>query len=537
MYGKKYKETIEEVELLIRSKRTIINIVCQEESKVISALEELCSKAETSWDLIKWDIVSGLNSIFPEFLPLKDNEKNLDQEEVLAWFENLIVPKNKFLILVVKDYNKLFGSGNYRGQLENKIIRHVKNLSQSLTTENKTLIFLSSNFELPNDLDKIIHMLDWPLPEKEDIEHKVKDLLVRASKRKDLAEKFQTEYALDELETIINSFRGLTLAECEQICAYSMIKYPKLIPDIISSQKKEIIRKSGLLEWINSEVDMDSIGGLEGLKIWLSKRKDAFTQEASDYGLPSNPKGLLLVGIQGAGKSLFAKGISSFWNFPLIRLDMGKVFSGLVGSSESNMRQVFKIAESVAPCILWCDEIDKGMSGGRSSGNTDGGTTSRVLGSWLTWMQEKTAPVYVVATANDVSNLPPELLRKGRFDEIFFVDLPNSEEREKIFKIHLSIRKRDCTKFNIKQLAEESQNFTGAEIESSIESAMYEAFSDDRRDITTRDILLSLKNTVPIAVIMKEEITALRSWASERARSASLSAKNYARPSYDEDDL
>ena len=536
MYGIKYQNVIEELELLIRSKRTVLNLVCHEENKVLSALEEICSKADTSWDLIKWDIVSGLHSTFPEFLPTKESEKQLDQEEVLSWFENLMVPKNKFVILVMKDFNKFLGSNNYRGQVENKVVRHIKNLSQLFTIQNKTIIFLSSNYDIPADLDKYIHFVDWPLPEKIDIENKLKDLLARASKRKDLVEKFQVEYSNEDFELIINSFRGLTLSECEQICAYCMIKFPRLMPDVISIQKKEIIRKSGLLEWISSDIDMESIGGLENLKQWLGKRKEAFSQDAIDYGLPSNPKGLLLVGIQGAGKSLFAKGISSFWNFPLIRLDMGKVFSGIVGSSEHNMRQVFKVVESVAPCILWCDEIDKGMSGGRSSGNTDGGTTSRVLGSWLTWMQEKTAPVFVVATANDVSNLPPELLRKGRFDEIFFVDLPNDNERDKIFKIHLAQRKRDYKKFDIHSLVKESQNFTGAEIESSIEAAMYEAFSDNKRDITTKDILLSLKNSVPIAIIMKEEINALRQWASERARSASIS-QTYARPSYDEDDL
>ena len=201
------------------------------------------------------------------------------------------------------------------------------------------------------------------------------------------------------------------------------------------------------------------------------------------------------------------------------------------------MRQVFKIAESVAPCILWCDEIDKGFSGGRSSGHTDGGTTSRVLGSWLTWMQDRTAPVFVVATANDVSNLPPELLRKGRFDEIFFVDLPNFEERKTIFEIHLTKRNRKASKFNINELAKNSENYTGAEIESSIESAMYEAFSDNKREITTKDILLSLKNSVPISVIMKEEIAALRKWASDRARNASISNNSYSRPVFDEDDL
>jgi SpoVK/Ycf46/Vps4 family AAA+-type ATPase len=243
------------------------------------------------------------------------------------------------------------------------------------------------------------------------------------------------------------------------------------------------------------------------------------------------------VGIQGAGKSLFAKGISSFWNFPLLKLDMGKIFSGLVGSSEQNMRQVFKVAESVAPCILWCDEIDKGMSGSKSSSSSDGGTTSRVLGSWLTWMQDRKAPVFVVATANDVSNLPPELLRKGRFDEIFFVDLPKENERKKIFEIHLKKRKRNPGQFDLAALVKASDYYTGAEIESSIEAAMYEAFSDNRRDINTDDILLSLHNTVPISKLMKEEINALRKWATERARNASKSDRIIVRNKIEEEDL
>lgn len=537
MNGKNFIETVDEVELLIRSKRTVINIVTNEEQRVLSALESLCSKADISWDLMKWDIVNGLHSSFPEFLPVKEKDLKLDQEEVLNWFENILVPNDKYLVLVLKDFNKFFGNVNYRGQLENKIIRHIKNLSQSLTTQNKTIIIMSNNYDIPNDLDKHIHVLDWPLPEKEDIEFKIQDLLKRASKRKELASKFNTSYESEELDIIINSFRGMTLNECEQICTYCMIKYPKLMPDIISKHKKEIIRKSGLLEWVDSDVNMQNIGGLDGLKQWLSKRQDAFSKEALEYGLPANPKGILLVGIQGAGKSLFAKGISSFWNFPLVRLDMGKIFSGIVGSSENNMRHVFKIVESIAPCILWCDEIDKGMSGSKNSGFTDGGTTSRVLGSWLTWMQDRNAPVFVVATANDVSNLPPELLRKGRFDEIFFVDLPNTEERKKIFEIHLSKRNRNPNSFDTKLMAENSNHFTGAEIESSIESAMYEAFSDNKREVNSKDIMLAIKNSVPIAVIMKEEINALRKWAQERARSASISKNKIERPSFDEDDL
>ena len=532
----KHQEFAEEVELLIRSKRTILYMVSQEENRILSTLEFICSKVDPNWDLLKWDIVSGLHSNDPEFLPAKKEQIQLDQEEVLNWFEELIVPKNRFVILVLKDYNK-FISAKYPGQIENKIIRHIKNLSNSFTVENKAIIFLSNFYDMPEELEKLVPLIDCPLPEKSDIQTKVSDLLSRASNRKEISDKFKTSYSIDEMDLIANAFRGLTIQDCEQVCAYCMIKYNSLTPENISKQKKDIIRKSGLLEWVDSDINMNAIGGLNGLKTWLNKRRDAFTSEAFEYGLPANPKGILLVGIQGAGKSLFAKGVSSFWNFPLLKLDMGKVFSGLVGSSEHNMRQVFKVAESVAPCILWCDEIDKGMSGSRNSGSTDGGTTSRVLGSWLTWMQDRDAPVFVIATANDVSNLPPELLRKGRFDEIFFVDLPKYEERKKIFEIHLDKRKRNINQFELEKLCESSENYTGAEIESAIESAMYEAFSDDRREFNTYDILLSLKNSIPISKLMKEEISKLRHWASERARNASNSDDIIIRPKVDEDEL
>jgi SpoVK/Ycf46/Vps4 family AAA+-type ATPase len=394
------------------------------------------------------------------------------------------------------------------------------------------------HFDRPDyRLEKSFPVIDFPLPNKDEIADKITHLLDKASKRPDLAAKFQTSYSKDELDNVVNCFRGLTISECEQVCTYCMIKHTSLLPESIIQQKKDIIRKSGLLDWIDDQTDMNSIGGLSGLKSWLEKRKDAFSEDAFDYGLPANPKGILLVGIQGAGKSLFAKAISSFWNFPLLRLDMGKVFSGLVGSSEQNMRQVFKVAESVAPCILWCDEIDKGMSGTKASSSSDGGTTSRVLGSWLTWMQDRKAPVFVVATANDVTSLPPELLRKGRFDEIFFVDLPKFSERKIIFQIHLEKRARNSKDYNIDKLAELSENYTGAEIEAAIESSLYEAFSDNKRDITTFDITQSIKESVPISKLMREEIDFLRAWASERARNASNGNSELKRYNRDEDDL
>lgn len=519
-----FRKTLREIDWFLRSKRPILYLTTPEEQRIEDGIKQICSKPDHKWDLITWDLISGLQSTNSAFLPVKENDRIMDQLEVLTWFDNLEIPKDNFLLLVLKDFSKYFGNQHTQGQIEYRLIRNIKNIAQKCVTKNKALIIISQSFDLPNELDKYISVIDIPLPEKEHIESKIKDLLDKASQRKDLAEKFKTKYSKDELEHIVNSFRGLTLNECEQVCTYCMIKHTSLDPEAISHQKRDIIRKSGLLDWIEVNENLENIGGLNELKDWLYKRTKAFTKEAVDYGLPPNPKGILLVGIQGAGKSLFARGVSSFWNFPLLKLDMGKVFSGIVGSSENNMRQVFKVAESVAPCILWLDEIDKGMSGSRSSSVSDGGTTSRVLGSWLTWMQENQSPVFIVATANDISNLPPELMRKGRFDEIFFVDLPSSAEREVIFNIHLNKRKRDINKFDLSTLAEESHNFTGAEIEAAIVSAMYEAFNESR-EFNTNDIVESLNEIVPLAVTMKEEIDSLKLWASERARNASNSGK------------
>lgn len=519
-----FRKTLREIDWFLRSKRPILYLTTPEEQRIEDGIKQICSKPDHKWDLITWDLISGLQSTNSAFLPVKENDRIMDQLEVLTWFDNLEIPKDNFLLLVLKDFSKYFGNQHTQGQIEYRLIRNIKNIAQKCVTKNKALIIISQSFDLPNELDKYISVIDIPLPEKEHIESKIKDLLDKASQRKDLAEKFKTKYSKDELEHIVNSFRGLTLNECEQVCTYCMIKHTSLDPEAISHQKRDIIRKSGLLDWIEVNENLENIGGLNELKDWLYKRTKAFTKEAVDYGLPPNPKGILLVGIQGAGKSLFARGVSSFWNFPLLKLDMGKVFSGIVGSSENNMRQVFKVAESVAPCILWLDEIDKGMSGSRSSSVSDGGTTSRVLGSWLTWMQENQSPVFIVATANDISNLPPELMRKGRFDEIFFVDLPSSAEREVIFNIHLNKRKRDINKFDLSTLAEESHNFTGAEIEAAIVSAMYEAFNESR-EFNTDDIVESLNEIVPLAVTMKEEIDSLKLWASERARNASNSGK------------
>jgi SpoVK/Ycf46/Vps4 family AAA+-type ATPase len=262
------------------------------------------------------------------------------------------------------------------------------------------------------------------------------------------------------------------------------------------------------------------VGGLAVLKEWLNKRAAAFTAEARAFGLPA-PKGILMLGVQGCGKSLCAKAVSNLWQLPLLRFDMGRMFGSLVGSSEENVRRAIAVAESVAPAILWVDEIDKAFAGSQGSGSTDGGTTARVFGTFLTWLSEKTAPVFVVATANDISQLPPELLRKGRLDEIFFVDLPSPEERKEIFRIHINKRKRDAEKFDLPALSLASTDFSGAEIEEAVNSALYDAFYS-QTELATENVLTTISQTVPLAKTMDEQINRLRSWAEGRARNASV---------------
>ena len=324
-------------------------------------------------------------------------------------------------------------------------------------------------------------------------------------------------------ERLLQAALGLTLGEAENVFAKIIVKDERLSGEDVNevfAEKQQIIRKSGLLEYYATNESFTNVGGMTVLKEWLDKRAIAFTAEARAFGLPA-PKGILMLGVQGCGKSLCAKAVSTLWQLPLLRFDMGRMFGSLVGSSEENVRRAIAVAESVAPAILWVDEIDKAFAGSQGSGATDGGTTARVFGTFLTWLSEKTAPVFVVATANDISQLPPELLRKGRLDEIFFVDLPSRDERLEIFRIHVTKRGRDVAHFDLAALADASPNFSGAEIEEAINSALYDAFYA-HGELSTPQILTALAQTVPLAKTMDEQISRLRSWADGRARNASV---------------
>jgi SpoVK/Ycf46/Vps4 family AAA+-type ATPase len=373
--------------------------------------------------------------------------------------------------------------------------------------------------EIPMELDKEITVLNYPLPSRDDLSELLDKIIA------DVKQFSQVVIDLDKAgrERLLQAALGLTLGEAENVFAKIIVKDERLSGDDVNevfAEKQQIIRKSGLLEYYATSERFSNVGGMSVLKDWIDKRAVAFTPEARAFGLAA-PKGILMLGVQGCGKSLCAKAVSNQWQLPLLRFDMGRMFGSLVGSSEENVRRAISVAESVAPAILWVDEIDKAFAGSQGSGATDGGTTARVFGTFLTWLSEKSAPVFVVATANDISQLPPELLRKGRLDEIFFVDLPSGEERIQVFRIHLEKRGREAAAFDLGALADHSKDFSGAEIEEAINSALYDAFYA-RKELNTEHVLTALGQTVPLAKTMDEQINRLRSWAEGRARNASV---------------
>ena len=371
------------------------------------------------------------------------------------------------------------------------------------------IVILGCRNTLPEELKWEFVVIDFALPGKDDLGAVLDGICDSAKLKKSKCAK---------RDAILDAASGLTCFEAENAFALSIVSSKTVKADAVASEKANTIKQNGILEVIETSQSLDDIGGLDQLKDWLLKRRDAFSPEARKYGLPS-PKGLLIAGIPGTGKSLTAKATATVFGRPLLKLDAGRLFGSLVGQSEANLRQVLQTAESIAPCVLWIDEIEKGFAGTKSSGSTDGGTGSRVFGSFISWMQEKTAPVFVVATANDISSLPPELLRKGRWDELFFTDLPDAGERAKIWEIQIAKHNRKPEMFNTEGLAIASDGYTGAEIEQAVVDAMYLAFYE-QREPKTGDMLAAVAETVPLSKLMSEQIAALRKWSKGRCRSA-----------------
>lgn len=467
-------------------------VVSPEELRVEAEFKAITERL--NYGLHFWSVVDGLVDVKAKTV----NNAN-DPLEALEAVKNL--PEKSVVLL--KDFHLHLTDPNPF------LLRKLKDTLLHTKLKQKLLVILGCRLCLPPELEHELTVVEFKLPGPVELRGVLGGIMESAGIK---------SLDVDVQQKAVEAASGLTTIEAENAFALSVAETKAITPSIIAREKAQAVKKNGLLEIVEVKETLNSIGGLDLLKDWLLRRKDAFSQRAISYGLPA-PKGLLILGIPGTGKSLTAKATAAVFNVPLLKLDAGKLYGGIVGQSEANIRAVINTAEAIAPCCLWIDELEKGFAGSKSSGTTDGGTSARVFGSFLSWMQEKTKPVFVVATANDVSQLPPEMLRKGRFDELFFVDLPVESEREAIWKIVVERRGRKTIDFDLQQLAKISEGLTGAEIEAVFLEAMFAAF-ERNSEPTEMDVASALNGFVPLSKLMAEQITALRNWATNRARPA-----------------
>jgi SpoVK/Ycf46/Vps4 family AAA+-type ATPase len=496
----------EELSILVQAQYPLIYLVTSEEERAEQAVAAIAQDKPQRRVFI-WTVTHG---IVEYGQPRNVTQHNtVSPQPAIEW----VIRQREPGIYIFKDLHPLMAPD---------VVRWLRDAIASFKDANKTIVLMSPVLEVPIELEKEVAVLDYALPDMAELNQVLSQQIDQNRLRRPTTE---------TREKLLKAALGLTRDEAEKVYRKAQVKAGKLTEaevEIVLSEKKQLIRRNGILEYIEEDETIDSVGGLEELKTWLKQRSNAFTERAREYGLPQ-PKGMLILGVPGCGKSLIAKTTARLWGLPLIRLDMGRVYDGsMVGRSEANLRNALKTAESISPAILFIDEIDKAFAGSTGSADSDGGTSSRIFGSFLTWMQEKTSPVFVIATANRVERLPGEFLRKGRFDELFFVDLPSAEERKEIFTIHLLKRRGDITRFDLDQLVSICDGFSGAEIEQGLVAAMYEAFAQDR-EFTQLDIIAAIKATNPLSKTMSEQVTALRDWARQRARPAAASVAEYQR--------
>ena len=510
---------------LFKAHFAFVYIPTWEEIRAVELIVKISNNTKTIKtlrDVFVWSQTDGLNKILASGQE-KVSINNADNPmEALNYIENY----NKPAIMVLKDVHPLFGNNGRNADYG--FIRKIRDVAGSLKNTAKNVVILAPSLVLPNELQKDITVVDFDLPTLDELKILLNEMI-------EMNDGSGIVITLDEneKEMLCKAAQGLTLQEAENAFARAMVSNGQLTIkelDIILEEKCQVIKKTGILEFINTSVKIDDVGGLENMKRWLKKRNNSWLGSAQkDYNLPA-PKGILITGVPGCGKSMTAKAMSAMWQLPLLRLDIGKIFSGLMGSSEENMRKAIQTAEAVAPSILWIDEIEKGF-GGTVGG--DGGTSNRVFGTFLTWLNEKTKPVFVIATANNINRLPSEMLRKGRFDEIFFVDLPTIKERKIIFKLHLEKRLRGSKSKDFKvtdellnKLAKLTEGFGGSEIEQIVISALFEAFSENRV-LEENDLFKVIKNTIPLSTTQAGQILAIRNWANERAVAATAHDEDY----------
>lgn len=485
----------DQLETFFRSRCTLIVIITTEEERALGEVMKACEQSKPARQCHRWDLGLGLR---------KADGGVPNQVDPLALLAE-IRTSSKRDVYVLHDFHDVWNA-----MPDSK--RLLRSVAQQLKNTQATIVITIPGKNIPPELQDEVTIVELPPPNEKQLDEVLQEIIDANLSDHDI----DTAVRIKAVRAAI----GLTALQARRAFAEAIVKEGTIAEtsiDFVMAQKKQVIRQSEVLEFYDSNETVDNVGGLDVLKEWLRARESAFSKEAAKYRLPA-PKGIVLLGIPGTGKSLTAKMVSGLWKMPLLRLDVGAIFGMYVGQSEERLRKATQLAEAIAPCVLWIDELEKGFA----SGGLDGGTSTRVFGSLLSWMQDKKAPVFIVATANDVSRLPPELLRRGRFDEIFFLDLPSPTEREEILKVHLKKVGRNHKDFDVRKVARDCENFVGAEIEQVVAKAMYRAFGDGGREFNTEDLIFGRKELIPLASSQRERIDDLRSWLREgRALSAS----------------
>lgn len=491
-------QDLRDLKALINGHNPLVIVNTHEESRILELFRHLVSKLTKP--MFTWKVTTGLARF----------DIDMDAQPLTRKPEDLlgqIKSSPAAGVYILLDFHSYLDDA--------LVIRLLKDIVVDRKIDPHTIVLLSHETNLPSELDPYATFFDLSIPDREQLSDLVKEC-AREFARSNPGQRVTTDKAT--LNRIVENLAGLPISDAKRLIS-GVINDDGALTDSdiprIAKAKFDLLGQEGVLSFEYDTAHMADVGGLHNLKKWLRLRKRAFTGEAKLAGLDT-PKGIMLLGVQGCGKSLAAKAVAGAWEVPLLRLDFGSLYNKYHGETEKNLRESLKTAETMSPCVLWVDEIEKAIS----SESNDGGTSRRVLGTLLTWMAENDKRVFIVATANDVTSLPPELLRKGRLDEIFFVDLPTQEVRELIFSIHLKKREQNPEQFDLAALAEASDGFSGSEIEQAVVAALYSLYEEDSETLTDTHIIEELKTTRPLSVVMGEKIDWLRSWGSDRAVSA-----------------
>ena len=513
-------DTLERLKILLSSSTPIVVMETVEEMRAVRLVRAACSSLNLA--TFEWSIASGLvrcGSDVGEFVPetgFSANSPGHDQSGAQALY-NSKEPAQALSNLEAMSLEAAFVLKDFHRHMEDPVVvRRLRDVGQKFSTNRRTVIITAPSITIPAELRSLVEFLELPLPDKLRLRQIIDEMAVRVGKTRTL------KRTLDSagLDAMANNLRGLTEEEAERAASQAIVtRYgvtSETVTDVLRA-KKELLRHSGMLEFIDASENgaaenLASVGGLDNLKGWLAQRRGTWEDAAREFGLEP-PRGAIILGVQGCGKSMCARAIAGEWKLPLVKFDTAAIYDKYIGETEKRIQKVFRVAEGLAPCVFWIDELEKVFAGsGPDSASVDAGVSSRILAAFLSWMQDRKAPVFVAATCNNVTVLPPELIRKGRFDELFFVDLPNQIERRQIFAIHLMRRKRNPAEFDLDRVASAAKGYSGAEIEAAVQTALYAAFSS-KQTVSTQGLLDALKATVPLSVTRSEEIEELRAWA------------------------